>query len=184
VGVAIEPSAIPASIAVLLVISTAAMLVGGVLAVGVLRRRGLGRVLPSSLRPWAAEVADVLRGYGRDREIQLRALLLGLVFQGLMIGAAWALGESLRLGLDPPVYAAIVPLVLIATLVPFSIAGFGVREGAFVALFGEVGVTAADATLFSLLSVAVIGIASLPGGIALAFRHQRPEVPPGALEPG
>ena len=155
-GVALDPGAVPDSLVALLGIATAAMLVASVAAIAILRRRGLGRLLPAAMRPWAAEVAAVLRGYGRDREVQLRMLILGLAFQGLMVSSAWALGEGLRLDLDPTVYATIVPLVLIATLVPFSVAGFGVREGAYVALLAEVGVTAAEATLLSLLTVAVI----------------------------
>ncbi len=70
--------------------------------------------------------------------------------------------------------AVVIPLVLIATLLPISIAGFGVREGTFVALLGEVGVSAGDATLLSLLSAAALALASLPGGLALVVGGARP----------
>jgi hypothetical protein len=69
----------------------------------------------------------------------------------------------------------VLPLVLFATIIPISIAGFGVREGAFVALLGEAGVSSADAVLLSLATVASLAIASLPGGVLMIVRHERIE---------
>jgi uncharacterized protein (TIRG00374 family) len=181
-AVGVDPGAIPGSLAALLAAATAAMALAGVAAILILRREGLGRLLPERLRPWASEVASVLRVYLRDRDLQLRVLLLGLAFQILTIGSGWAIGKALGLGLEPEVLAVVIPLALIATLVPISLAGFGVREGAFIALLGEVGVSAADATLFSLLSFAAITIASAPGAIAVVVRHERLQAPPDALE--
>ena len=64
-------------------------------------------------------------------------VLLAVAFQILIIAATWVLSESLGLGIDPELIAVVLPLVLFATIIPISIAGFGVREGAFVALLGE-----------------------------------------------
>jgi glycosyltransferase 2 family protein len=182
-GVGLDSGAIPGSLATLLGIATAGMLFAGVAVIVILRRGGLGHLLPKWLRPWAVEVASVLRDYGRDRDLLVRVFLLGLAFQILTVGSGWAISEALGLGLDPEVLAVVIPLALIATLVPISLAGFGVREGAFIALLAEVGVPAADATLFSLLSFAAITIASTPGAIALLVRREPLHVPPDALEP-
>ena len=183
VGVAIDPGSIPGSLVALLGAATAGMLIVGAIAVGVLRRGGLGHLLPARVRPWASEVAAVLRGYGRDREAQVRVLVLGLAFQALTVGSGWALSEALGLGLDPSQLAVVIPLALIATLMPISVAGFGVREGAFIALLSELGISAADATLFSLLSLAVITVASAPGAIALMIRNEPLQIPADAFEP-
>jgi hypothetical protein len=59
-------------------------------------------------------------------------------------------------------------LVTVATLVPISIGGFGVREGTYVLLLGGASIGATDATLISVLSVAALFIASLPGAFMLA----------------
>lgn len=174
-GVAIGGDSIPGSLVALLAITSAAMVVGTLIAIAVLRRRGLGRFLPRLLRPWASEVARTLRRYGRERERLGEVIALGFAFQVLIVAATWLLSEALELSLDPEVLAVVLPLVLVATLMPISIAGFGVREGAFVALLAEVGVSSADALLLSLLTVASVAIASLPGGVALALR-------PGRLE--
>jgi hypothetical protein len=85
-----------------------------------------------------------------------------------MLAGFWLIAESLGLGLDPAELTVVVPPVLLAALLPISIAGFGVREGAFVVLLAEFGVSSADATLLSLLSVAAVVVASIPGGLAIA----------------
>jgi len=64
--------------------------------------------------------------------------------------------------------AVTLALVTVVTLIPISIGGFGVREGTYVVLLGAASVGATDATLISLLSVAVLFLASLPGAYMLA----------------
>jgi hypothetical protein len=55
---------------------------------------------------------------------------------------------------------------------PISVGGFGVREGSFVALLAEAGVSSSDATLLSLLSAAAMALASLPGGLVLLVGYE------------
>jgi hypothetical protein len=54
------------------------------------------------------------------------------------------------------------------TLIPISIGGFGVREGSYVVLLGGASIGPTDATLISLLSVATLFLASLPGAFLFA----------------
>jgi uncharacterized membrane protein YbhN (UPF0104 family) len=181
-GVVLGGDDVPGSLAVFLACLTAVGAIGAVVAVAVLRRRGLGRFLPAPLRPWAAEVARTLRRYGAQRERVVEIVLLAISFQVLMVGATWVLSESLGLDIDPALLAVVLPLVLAATLIPVSIAGFGVREGAFVALLGEAGVSSGDAVLLSLATVAAVAIASLPGGVLMVMRHERLETPEEIFE--
>lgn len=176
-GLALAPGSIPVDLATLFLAITLACTAGAIVAVAVLRHGGVARMLPALVRPWMDEITLTLRAYERERGLQILALVLGVVFQVLIIAQVWMLGRALHLSIDPPVLAVIVPLVLIATVLPISIAGFGVREGAYVSLLGAVGVSASDAALLSLLTVASMAIASLPGGIALATRGQRPPLP-------
>lgn len=60
---------------------------------------------------------------------------------------------------------ALFPPVMLATTLPISIAGWGVREGAMVAAFGLVGVSQEGAVVLSLLVGMLAIVASLPGGI-------------------
>jgi uncharacterized membrane protein YbhN (UPF0104 family) len=64
---------------------------------------------------------------------------------------------------------AVVPLALLSLYVPISVAGLGVREAAFVVLFGRLGVSAADATAASLAFMATLMTAAVIGGIVHAF---------------
>ena len=105
-------------------------------------------------------------------------LVLGFAFQLLTLAAIWALSEMLGLDLEPALIAVVVPLVLIATALPISIGGFGVREGSYVALLADAGVSAGDATLLSLLSAAAMALASLPGGLVLLVGYEQPQFAP------
>jgi glycosyltransferase 2 family protein len=172
IGIAFATVDVPGKLITPFAVVTVAGAVLGLGAIALLRRRGLSRFLPAVMRPLASEVAATLRNYGRDRGVQVEALLLSLGFQALMVTSMWMLSQALQLDLSPVVLAVVMPLVLIATLVPISVAGFGVREGAYVLLLGELGVSASDATLLSLFSVAALAVASLPGALAIALGRQ------------
>ena len=169
-GLAVAPIDAEELVTPFLVATVAGIVLTAVLLV-VLRRRGLSRFLPVLIRPSASEVADTLRIYARDHRLQLETIALSLLYQVISIGSLWCLAEALGLGISPTVLAVVAPLVLITTLAPISVAGFGVREGTYVVLLGEVGVSSADATLLSLFSVVALAVASLPGGVAIALGH-------------
>lgn len=180
VAVAFKAGELPGGIVLLLGLATALGAVAGLAGLVIVRRTGLGRFLPDTVRPWTAEVAATLRTYERDRGLIAFVLLTGIAYQALVLGAFWLIAESLGLDLDPAILAVVVPPVLLAALLPISLAGFGVREGTFVVLLGEFGISAADATLLSVLSIVAVTIASLPGGAAIAFGNVRRDLPEGA----
>jgi len=168
VAVVFKAGDLPGGIVLLLAIATVLMGLAGVAGLVIARRRGLGRFLPDAVRPWTGEVANVIRAYEADRRMLAEVIAIGVVYQALVLVAFWLIAESLGLDLDPAILAVVVPPVLLAALLPISLAGFGVREGAFVVLLGEFGVSAGDATLLSVLSVVAVTIASLPGAVAIA----------------
>lgn len=77
----------------------------------------------------------------------------------------WLLARSL--GLELPLLAVLVlmPLVLLVTMVPVSIAGWGVREGVMIIAFGLLGVPAVRAFALSVLFGLSLLLAALPGGL-------------------
>lgn len=90
---------------------------------------------------------------------------------------AW--GLDLRVGFVDAF--AVVPTVLLLTTLPISVAGWGVREGAMIAGFGFVGVSADDALALSVLFGLAQILVSLPGG--LVWLTDRPRGPaPGLPE--
>jgi len=80
------------------------------------------------------------------------------------------IARSLGVTLNLSAALTVVPAVMFVSLLPISIGGWGVREGAMVVALGLVGVEGADAFLISLifgLSTATVGLA---GGVVWLIR--------------
>jgi uncharacterized membrane protein YbhN (UPF0104 family) len=90
--------------------------------------------------------------------------IAGFVFAAWAIGWNFPVAEAL----------ALVPVVLFAMLVPFTISGWGVREGAAVALLPLAGATASESLATSITFGLVCIAASLPG---LAFVRPASKTP-------
>jgi len=145
----------------------------GILALGALLAArflrggtGLGHLLNERVRDWGGEARRAVRACLRAPVVR-RTLLLGIAFQGLVVLALWLLAHAISLAVPFSVLAVTLPPVLIATMAPISIAGFGVREGMFVLLLRHADVVTTNAALLSLMSAAAFAVASLPGGLAL-----------------
>jgi glycosyltransferase 2 family protein len=172
IALAVAPGSVPHQLTLLLAATTAAGLVAAALALVALRGRApaLAGRLPERLRGWLRETRTVLLAFAGDRRLIAVALALGLLFQLAGTGAFWLLARVIGVEIPFAVVAASVSLVLVVTVLPISVAGFGVREGGFVLLLGWAGVSATDATVISLLSVVTLALASLPGALALLLR--------------
>ncbi|WP_028582627.1 lysylphosphatidylglycerol synthase transmembrane domain-containing protein [Desulfogranum japonicum] len=93
----------------------------------------------------------------------LSQICLSIVIHLMTMLSFYMLGKGLGLGFDLSVYLTLVPPVLLLTILPISLAGWGIRESAMVSFFLLVG---ADKSLVLLLSVMLgllILISSLPG---------------------
>lgn len=77
--------------------------------------------------------------------------------------AGWCLSTSLGLPLSLLDNLLLIPLVILATVAPISVGGWGLREGLVVALLGHVGIAAPDALAYSFLLGAANVATSLPG---------------------
>ncbi len=89
------------------------------------------------------------------------------------VAVAIVLGTALALPLSAGDYLAVIPVAVLATVLPVSIGGWGVREGVMLALFSAMGVPAASALAFSLM-LGLLGIvAALPGLLTL-WHERRP----------
>ena len=96
----------------------------------------------------------------------LLVLLCGAIVQLANVLAILALAKGFHIqqaGLQNCLL--VVPLANIAQSVPVSVAGWGVREGFFVAAFGVVGVTPSEALAVSIVFGVLVIVSSLPGGV-------------------
>lgn len=75
--------------------------------------------------------------------------------------------------LPPAIVFALVPLILFAMLIPLTISGWGVREGAAAALFPLTGATASEGFAASVTFGLMLLVAALPGVIVLWLRSQK-----------
>ena len=134
------------------------------------------------------QVPDRLRRFRVVRGVaalstQLRAVLLAprpaitalsasLIYQLGNVGVVVALARGLHISVDPLACLVIVPIANLSSLLPISISGWGVREGAFVAGFGLVGVTASEAIALSVLFGLLAMLVGLAGGLVWLARRR------------
>ncbi|MCK4822914.1 flippase-like domain-containing protein, partial [bacterium] len=64
-----------------------------------------------------------------------------------------------------------VPIISVLTMLPISLNGIGIREGAFVFFFTKVGISSAQALSMSILTYTIVLLASLIGGLIYAARR-------------
>lgn len=102
-------------------------------------------------------------------------LTLSLLVPVFALLGFYAIGWALGLRFDLMTYFAIVPPALVMTIIPASIAGWGVREGALVGLFSLIGADKTVVLMMSLLYGLTLIIVSIPGLIVfLQGRHSTP----------
>ena len=146
--------------------------------------------LPASLRGWR-----MVRGLAQ-LSVDARTVFLAPRTAGKALGWGVAGHVNLTLGiyvlalglkLDVTWVDCIVlfPPALLLTTLPISIAGWGVREGAMVAVFALVGVPTDGALVLSILFGLLDALISLPGGIVWVLSgDRRADVIAAAPAPG
>jgi len=127
-----------------------------------LRRTMFDRI--DLLRPLQQLIAPVAALMTRPA-VALRVLMASLVIHALTITAISALARGFQLPVAPWLLAILVPPVLLVSMVPLSIAGWGLREMAMVTALGFVGVAPDAAVSVSLMMGIVLLVVGVPGGI-------------------
>jgi len=92
-------------------------------------------------------------------------LAASIVLHLCVAAAVWMIAYSLQVDVTLGQCLVLVPLVMVASAIPISVAGWGVREGAMVAALGLVGVAHAEAFAISLLLGLTLIVVGLPGGL-------------------
>lgn len=165
-------NAVPVQIAVVAVLAAGGLAVTLFLLIDVtvynaLRKIGLFRTLTDV--KFVRGLVDSFQDYSLP--ILLRAYGFSLLLSAALIGMNFSIGTALGANIALTHYLVFVPLASIVLILPISFAGLGVRESAYVFLFGQVGV--ADEVAFSLsLLVYFLGnaIPGLLGGAIYVWR--------------
>jgi uncharacterized membrane protein YbhN (UPF0104 family) len=133
-------------------------------AVGILVLVGVGFAARGPFASIRAAVPLVTEFFRRPG---LLAAVAGLSFLLQSLVILVNVFNGVALGLDVPVafYFILIPLIAVATMIPVSLNGLGVREGAFVFFLSQVGVPQDQALSLALLWLGVLIASSLIGGL-------------------
>jgi glycosyltransferase 2 family protein len=178
IAFSLQSTSVPGGAQIFLALVTAGVAVGALLLTVALFRgsRVVRALVPARLTVMARESRVLLRGYASDPRTLAVVLVSSLLFQALVSLQLVMLARAIDIHLAFATAAVTLALVTVVTLIPVSIGGFGVREGSYVVLLGGAPIGATDATLISLLSVATLFIASLPGAYMLVRGGVSPAV--------
>jgi uncharacterized protein (TIRG00374 family) len=145
------------------------------------------------LRPWRVtrlllHVAHGARAVMGRATAVLQVIVLTIAGYAVLSFAVYLLAQGLGVALELGHALLFVPLVTLVTVLPVSIAGWGLRENAMVVSLGLIGVPSADAFSVSVLFGLVVMVSGVPGGvlwllgrrgrIARASTHEQPQGTP------
>jgi uncharacterized protein (TIRG00374 family) len=82
----------------------------------------------------------------------------------------YLIGEALHLDIALLDYFIFIPIVHLVLLIPITINGLGLREGAYLEIFRYYGISSAAAISFSWIDLAFMLIVGILGGIIYVFR--------------
>jgi uncharacterized protein (TIRG00374 family) len=94
------------------------------------------------------------------------SLMVNLMLITMNVFIAWALGVQISLWY----FFLFVPIISALLILPVSMSGLGVREGAYVYLFAQAGVLSSRALIMSLIVHVINMAAGLVGGILYALQ--------------
>lgn len=139
------------------------------LALGTLLGAGLIVIVARSrierVRRIRGEVVDGVRPLLRQPARLAAVIGLALVVQALMLLLWLVLATGLALPIPAETLLVGVPIVTLATLLPLTIAGLGIREGVWLFLLRASGISATAIVSFSLLYFLVTLLAGAIGGL-------------------
>jgi uncharacterized membrane protein YbhN (UPF0104 family) len=105
------------------------------------------------------------RAYLKTYQTVWTVVWVSLVFQMLTILIYFLGAQAFELEITFQSLMAVVPLVTLATLLPLSLNGIGIREGGFVILFDVLGYSAESALILSISIYILTLVLSLVGAV-------------------
>ena len=129
---------------------------------------------------WLRFVGAVHLGIDRFRRhpgAAASVLAVGFAYQLAVVLAAYLAARALGVPVGPTAILAFMPAVAIAQVLPISLGGLGMREGAFVLFLHPLGVVTGQAVALGLLVYGLNLAASLLGAPAFAVGGRRVRTP-------
>jgi uncharacterized protein (TIRG00374 family) len=108
---------------------------------------------------------QALMNYRKYPQVLMTGLGISLILQTLGVLTFYVISKGFGMTVPLLLFFLFIPLALTVSMIPVSLAGLGLREGAFVFLFAKIGVSSASALSLSLTWFIVVVISSLFGCI-------------------
>jgi uncharacterized protein (TIRG00374 family) len=132
-----------------------------------------GLILEKVLQPWTRfRPLRAIAGLAHDFRIVVfkpraiaATMILSIIYQAGAVAVVYILAKGLGIPISFLACLALIPLTNFVTLMPISIAGWGVREAAFIFLLGLVGIGASQALALSILFGLTTLVASVSGAV-------------------
>ena len=118
--------------------------------------------------------------FSRKRGPKIAAL--SLLVHVLAVVIAWCAVRSIAAPADFEQVFMLIPPILLITMMPISIAGWGVREATMMVAFGYAGLAQTDGTVVSILFGAVFFIVGGVGGLVWIFSAEKTAAPIEVVE--
>ena len=173
-GLLVAPAGLPDAVATA-ALATAVLLAAGFVGLCVPRIRPLylamlrGRLLERA-RPHLAAFFDQIDAFRRAPWLMTELAGLSVGLQLVRVLEGMFLAVALGIDVELAYLCVIIPAGVLITMLPISLAGLGVREALYVALFGAIGVDAASAFTLSLMNFLLCVIfLLLPGAVLYAL---------------
>lgn len=120
-----------------------------------------------------------------DRRTGPKIAVLSLLVHVLTVVIAWCAARSIDAPAQFGQVFLLIPPIMLITMLPISIAGWGVREATMMVAFGYAGLARADGTVVSLLFGAASFLVGAIGGLVwISSAEKKPGISETANDPG
>jgi len=100
-----------------------------------------------------------------NKKYGVKIVILSLIIHLISVLTFITLSESMGLNIEMTSILLITPVATLLMVVPISVAGWGIREGAMVVGLGYYGVPTESALVLSIMYGVMMLVVSLPGGL-------------------
>ena len=134
-----------------------------------LLRRILQRLKLAKIADKLQHTRDAILQFSFAKQAIFKLLAFSLFFQIVGIVVIFLVGRAVNINLGIGHYFIYIPLITALAVLPISVLGIGIREGAFVFFFAQAGVPQAQALSLSLLLFLQSLLMALIGGVWYMF---------------
>ena len=157
-----------------------------ILAITILTLLGVWMALSDQVWRWLCGLPLLGKVLGKPRAQHFRAsiaayrtpaigkaLVASLVFNILLMVINYLVALGLGIRISPWYYLIFIPIISFLLTLPVSFSGLGIREGGYILLFGQAGVSSSLALAMSLCIYAMAVVTGLIGGVLYLVQGYR-----------